>query len=1213
MNSPAPTPPPDQSERTRALDPDCSILVQAPAGSGKTDLLTRRFLRLLATVDDPRQIVAITFTIAAAAEMRHRIMRELERAASAGAPPSTEDPQAMHVLAWRALERSRQLGWQLTDLPAQLRISTIDSFCREIAIQQPLLSGFGSDLAIDENSSELYRRAARRTLEQIDSNDAELAFAVENLLLLRDNGWHEMESLLVEMLQSRDRWMHDLVLSRELNWDALRIILEQPMVQATMDALSRLNQLLDQAPGARQEALELARFACAETAGKLYQELAEMPEFPSSPFASSDALEEAHRAFACLYGLLLTQGGEFRRRIDKTVGFSTERKTEKTRLTQLIADLRAVDGFEAALAGIVELPPPRFTDDEARILRACFTLLRRAAGELQAVFAEAGTVDFVEVAQIAMRVLADEDNSPSDAAIKLADDIHHLLVDEFQDTSRRQHALIARLVAAWPDQHGRTLFVVGDPMQSIYFFRDADAELFPRVRNLGLEIPGNDAHLLDPVTLTANFRTEPSLVAHTNETFAQICSIDDGSGIAFSPSQPARASIHAPAPRLQLHLDFVPQTSRSASANRNPATPDPQAEREAAQARQTSQIVDLIRQHFDRAQLAAARGEKYRIAVLGRTRKSLATVAEALREAAIPFRAIDLEQLNDRPEILDVLALGRALLNPMDRVAWLGVLRAPWCGLSLADLHALTSDDNPALLARPIPELLSERLSLASVEARSALDRVLRATSFAATSRAANPNASLGTWIEQVWLHLGGASCVNATERANLDLLFGRLDTLANGPRDLLSSALDASLEKLKALPDPDAAGDNGVQLMTIHKAKGLEFEVVIVPDMQARAARTRTNLLSWLERGIATPDESGAITEFLVAPIQPKGEERGTAKRWVDRIRTEREKQEMRRIFYVAATRAREQLHLFARPEFKSAAGSRELIEPKDSLLATAWPALRQQTVARFNEWNSAPQAPQEDSDIALPLAAGASLFSISSDSPVPTHLRRLPPDFAPADLSISSSATTLSPIDTARAELFARHEGGVLSRALGNAVHSILEELARLRITLDWPAALASLQQITRRVAADIRSSGIRRADADSIAAQALDLARRAAADPIGQWILSPHPEAASESAWTGILGGNLRNVRVDRIFRAGARPQAEGNDFWWIVDYKTAHADAADSATALRELRSLFAPQIEAYAEALRHLHGSDAHIIAALYYPRILQLDWWEISA
>src|SRR5450631_2596252 len=118
--------PSDQAERNRALDPGRSILVQAPAGSGKTDLLTRRFLRLLSEVDEPGRIVAITFTKAAAAEMRNRILSELEEAAAADARKDADDELSMEFLAYRALQHSRALGWDLLKMPAQLRISTID-------------------------------------------------------------------------------------------------------------------------------------------------------------------------------------------------------------------------------------------------------------------------------------------------------------------------------------------------------------------------------------------------------------------------------------------------------------------------------------------------------------------------------------------------------------------------------------------------------------------------------------------------------------------------------------------------------------------------------------------------------------------------------------------------------------------------------------------------------------------------------------------------------------------------------------------------------------------------------------------------------------------------------------------------------------------------------------------------------------------------------
>ena len=161
--------------------------------------------------------------------------------------------------------------------------------------------------------------------------------------------------------------------------------------------------------------------------------------------------------------------------------------------------------------------------------------------------------------------------------------------------------------------------------------------------------------------------------------------------------------------------------------------------------------------------------------------------------------------MQDRPEIIDALALARALLNREDRVAWLGVLRAPWCGLSLADLHTLASADDEQLKSRPVPDLLAERLTLLSDDGSVAVERVLRAVEFAERLHSTRPSATLGTWLEQVWLNLGGAQCVDAAARANLDLLWKCLDSLPQGEPDLLGSALDAALTKLNAQPDPSA------------------------------------------------------------------------------------------------------------------------------------------------------------------------------------------------------------------------------------------------------------------------------------------------------------------------------------------------------------------------------------------------------------------------
>jgi ATP-dependent exoDNAse (exonuclease V) beta subunit len=1209
-------PPPDQSQRLQALDPSRSILVQAPAGSGKTTLLSERFLTLLAEVEEPGQVVAITFTIAAAAEMRNRILDQLR--SSAPTP-----------IAQRVLEHSEQRGWKLLELPSQLRISTIDSFCRDLALQQPLLAGLGGALEIAAQPEELYRRAARQTIEQMDStSNAALSAAVTALLRWRDNNWQEMEELLVKMLGQRDRWMQEFVLSRSPDWALLRQRLERPFISAVHDGLNQLSEMLDTRLGLHDEILELARYASVEPGAKSPQTLAACVQLPSAPFP--DGLESARQDFGEVAAFLQTQQGAWRspKGLNVSNGFPpTDRgRAGKARFASLIADLASIPALEASLAAVASLPPAGYSDDEWQIVRACFTLLRHAAGQLRILFAEAGTVDFIEVAQIAQAVLKAEDGRPSDAAIALADGIHHLLVDEFQDTSRRQHQLLASLVAAWPDRSGRSCFVVGDPMQSIYFFRDADAELFERVKELGLEIPGAEALPFEFVPLSSNFRTAPSLVERVNQMFTQVFATDDGSGVQFSAAQPARSAQPDAQPQFELHLNFEPQSSFSKQGDGLAAE-----EKEAAQADQLEEIVAFIRSHGSRTAQARAAGEKYRIAVLARAKKSLLPIAKALRNAneeaarqgarTIPFRAVELEGLADRPEVLDALALARALLNAHDRVAWLGVLRAPWCGLALDDLHRLTSNDDAALMARPISELLAERQHLLSREGQAGVSRILAALD----ARASDPTTTPGTGLQQVWLSLGGADCVDATARANIELLWNCLDQLADGQADLLGPALTAALEKLTALPDPDASADCGVQLMTIHKSKGLEFEVVIVPDLQAGFGRGSYKLLSWLERGVdpaREPDSNYAdagdeITEFLIAPLQSKGEDRGFAKAWVDRVYRQRETQETRRILYVAATRAREELHLFARPTYRTESDQTlTLIEPSASLLATARPALGDEILDRFEAWKleRAESVEVDQSTIESIAAAGESNL-LTMPSPIkPTILRRLPLDYSPALAAPAASngaraaGERMSHSVGGQARLYTRHEGGIASRALGTAVHALLEELAQLRITRDWDVARTALKSFENHIAAQARALGLAPLQAAQIAAQAMELALQASHDKQGQWILSPHPEAQSEVRWTGVLAGSVRTVQADRVFRGGITPMAQGEDAWWIVDYKT--ADAGTEASPA-ELRETFAPQLETYAAVLRNLHGTQIPVRAGLYYPRMLVLDWWEM--
>lgn len=303
-------------------------------------------------------------------------------------------------------------------------------------------------------------------------------------------------------------------------------------------------------------------------------------------------------------------------------------------------------------------------------------------------------------------------------------------------------------------------------------------------------------------------------------------------------------------------------------------------------------------------------------------------------------------------------------------------------------------------------------------------------------------------------------------------------------------------------------------------------------------------------------------------------------------------------------------------------------LVDPKASLLATAWPALENEVRLRFEEWKTAQSRPAVDEEIASIAAAGESNLLIMpppSEQPhmeEPTRIRRLPSGYKRDGLSVDAfqdnesvrrSQARVSAAEEGDASFYLRHQGGLLSRALGTAVHALLEELSRLRLELDWDPSRIGIARLVPKIAGNIRSSGVDPKQAEAIAAQALKVVLGASYDPDGQWILSPRENAVSEIKWTGVVENSLRTVRVDRVFRAGISPESEGQQAWWIIDYKTTHEanPGLDPEAALSKLRPLFAPQIAAYAQILRNLHGADTTLRAGLYYPRMLMLDWWEL--
>ncbi|MGB7190554.1 MAG: UvrD-helicase domain-containing protein [Acidobacteriaceae bacterium] len=1160
--------PADAEVRERALALEQSFLVRAPAGSGKTDLLTRRFLKLLAAVDEPEEILAITFTRAATAEMRARVLGHLEEA-SRLAPAAEEDERVS--LARAALAHAEVRGWRLLEQPHRLNIETIDSLCLRIAHNQPLLSRMGGRLSPSEHAEPLYAEAARRTLSRLGSADAALDAALAHLLELRDNHLAECEQLIAEMLSHRDQWIRAFPLAGamgEEGWNEARSRLEKPLREEVKRVHGEVYELMTEQPALGAALMELTQYACGNGNGKL----ASLAGLRALPRPEAMAVEH----WRCIAHFLLTHG-EWRkaRGLNVTAGFPPNGKKQKERMGFLLEKFAAVPGLRAALCAARDLPEPRYEERQWETLRHIFMALRQAVAELRVLFAERDTVDFIELSLAAREALGSAD-AAADVLLALSGNLRHILVDEFQDTSRSQHELLRMLIRAWELGDGRTCFLVGDPMQSVYLFRQAEVELFEQVARDGLVCDEHTVEL-EPLELVTNFRSHEGLTARWNEMFEPVFAEGSGAGcVLYSPtfaSEPA-----PPGEGVEVHPQIV----------------DGSDGKELAEEAEAEQVLKIITQHLPRIERAKEKNEEYRVAVLVRSRSHLAQIVRLLREREVPFRAVELERLSERQELIDLMSLVRALLHPMDRVAWLSVLRVPWCGLVLGDLHALTGADDPAFRNVSVLELMASRISFLSADGAARLRRVDGILRQALASRFEGLHAgSFSQWIERVWRSLGGPQCVDAAAYENAQVFFTMLDAVTPDGMACLTEDFEAEMERLYAQPDPRVSERAGVQLMTIHKAKGLGFDVVIVPGLDRRTAQDKQPLICSLERTNATRG-----SEMLVAPIGNRGDEKHPTYAWVRRQLSRRADEELKRVLYVAATRARRSLHLLG----TAIATKDGLKADSRSLLGVGWPALQADFAVALRAREEANQKERSENVVAFPaprredeglaIAAGAE----AEDAARPKlWLRRLRADVDSRPLleNVTFAGTNAGAAEAS----FERPHGSRDARQKGSVVHALLEQLSR-------GVPPASLEAAARSLLRGFAYSG--RGLEDGIA-EVLAAVRNCVDDPEGAWILAPHAQAQSEASWTGWKDGALETLRADRVFLAGATARAEGEDHLWIVDYKMS-APAGDE-DFLAKQRETYAPQLARYARALRDAEGIDLPVCFGLYYPRIARLDWW----
>lgn len=1111
----------DAVARQQAINPANSYIVEAPAGAGKTELLTQRFLALLTCVNDPEEIVALTFTNKAAAEMRHRITSSLE-IAQTGVPPTEAHKKITFDLGVRVLQRDQQRQWGLLLNGSRLQITTLDAFCSKLARQMPLLTRLGNQPSICLDPEPHYQQAARKTLEELGKSGP-LADAVAQVLDYFDNDTNRFQSLLMSMLASRDQWLRHARSGVDFSAAeaAFKLLISQELN----------NVLASMPPGWQTQLMPVAQTIASHLA--LSTSLGEniAPDLQTIPLLESwtnplTAHTHDLPRWRALLQLLFTKGGEIRSTIPAALGLNDKNnKAHKASFKDLLDSLKSSAAAEALLA-IKKLPNPTYHELEKELIQNLQAVLRLAELHLWNTFKHAGEVDFSEIAQRALEALG-HDDTPTDLALRLDYRIQHLLVDEFQDTSPTQAQLLQKLTATWQPHDGKTLFLVGDPMQSIYKFRKADVGLFLKIRDQGL-----GSLRLQPLRLYLNNRSSISVVDWVNQVFPAVFAQENNpqrGAVQFSPAIARKPN--QPDSGVHWHPIVDTQTDE-----------DDQAPTSSLAEREAETIVRIVQQ-TRQAQ------PEHKIAILVRARTHLEALVQRLRthHPDLPYQAIEIESLNSRQLIQDLLTLTRALLHRGDRIHWLALLRAPWCGLLLCDLHALAAPDRKATLW----DCMHNPAYINNMTA-DGQQRLLRVRHVLHRAYEQQGRIRLRRWLENTWHALGGPHCLQGqSDLIDAKAYFDVIDQLdQSGSLDF--HQLEKRISTLYAAPNPGAP--DTLQIMTVHKSKGLEFDTVILPGLHKKSPPNDKKLLLWDE----VLDNNNE--EQLVIASLPFGYETQNAEPqkfdYLHQFDTERARNETQRLLYVAVTRAKHQLHLVgcAKPDSNSPSGIKS--PAKDSFLGLLWVNAENHFVATATSPHTPPaqttappqKTPQPESHY------NHRLIRLDSNFTLPHHVQHSTP----------SRVETAHPV----------HEGcqtqptaNAILADIGTLIHRYLQLIAEDGLNAWQAERIPALRFSMEKW---LQKKGHSQDAATQAAHTVCEHLCTTLQSEQGQWVLTAHPEAVCEQPYLSQQNGILQTHIIDRMFVL--------NGVRWIIDYKTTSNTTEEGA----DIQQAYTEQLQRYRQ-------------------------------
>ncbi|MGB2000700.1 MAG: double-strand break repair helicase AddA [Candidatus Puniceispirillaceae bacterium] len=843
------------AQQAAASDPESSALVSANAGTGKTKLLTDRVLRLMLEGALPDSILCVTYTRAAAAEMRNRISARLAKWAIAAGAALRADLAGMGITTptQQMLARARSLFAETLDNDDGPRVETVHSFCQSVLRRFPIEAGImpQAELADDFEQARLKSRARDNLLT---ASDTDLARHIG--LLAEQTSEGNAETILKELLTKEDR-IGQPTLLRQLEGH----FTDTCGVDTSLD----LDQMIEQVvAGLDEEGLRAAAIAL-EASGVDRQIrrgariTAWLGEAPDSRGRHVDRLIEA----------LFTSGRPM-----------AERSLSNAAIRQVFPGIVAVQ--QRVQDALVSVQAARAGLRCWQLTTALYQVGTAFQAEYARLKAQRGLLDYDDLITLTNNMLADGDAAQW-VAWKLDNGIRHMLLDEAQDTSPAQWRLLRRLsdeffeMAAGEDMP-RTLFVVGDFKQSIYSFQGADPAVMGenrvdlRDRATAHRVP------LREVGLDVSFRSARPVLDLVNLAVPALAGITDPRMPGFQAHRSARADAGG-------FVEIWPVISDDSEAPSAPAFAPPEISqpRDAA-ALSATRLAEQLAGWIGTRLLPSGRlmraGD---VMILLRKRgRYHRLVLAALQQAGIPVAGADRMKLEDQIEIRDLMALGDVMLLPEDDLQLAAVLKSPLFGIDEDSLFDLAYDRG----GRSLHSRLMAHAGGANMIGRAA-DRLQHFRKLADDlSVFAFFSAVLTETRQEFRRRLGAAVDETLDHFLGLAQSFG-----AGGGVSLTSFLAELRGSGGEVRRDMDGAASNEVRVMTIHGAKGLEAPVVILPDM-LEPAGIADQLVRDPESGFVYWAPGAARPDFVAAARD---------------VARDRGREEENRLLYVALTRARD------------------------------------------------------------------------------------------------------------------------------------------------------------------------------------------------------------------------------------------------------------------------------------------------------------------